>query len=231
MTAVETAPSTATTTASEPPPTWTPTTVLRKAGGVGLVLFPIGMVAGGLTSPPQDSDSTADYVRSLAADPAQTALSAGLFHYGWVAASVGFVATMLLVRGRRGRIATTVGALLGAFGAVQMSGLLLLDHYEGAMGRIVGTDAAVKVTDDVWSGGWTSFWLQSPNIALAVGIVTWVVGLARAGRLPWWSLATPLFFAAPFFLPGALGFIGTIGVLPFVLIALALLRRDEPAAG
>ena len=79
-------------------PTTAPAFV-RIAAGLALVAFPLLFTAGIATSPPQASDSTADYVASLGADPALTALSAGLLHYSWVAFALGVLATIGLSAG------------------------------------------------------------------------------------------------------------------------------------
>ena len=125
----------------------------RPARSAGSLLLPIAggaLIAGSLlyaaglaTSPPQDSMATADYIDSLARDEGQTALSALLLHYGNIALGLAWLAAPALVRGRRGRIGTVVGALMAALGLVTVAGNVLFDFWTGAIGRELDAGTAL----------------------------------------------------------------------------------------
>src|SRR3712207_1553685 len=98
-----------------------------------------------LTSPSAKDDTAAGYIESLAADSTMTALSAGLFHYAWIAIAFGALAAATLVPARRGLALTTIGAVASAFGAMQFSGLLFSDWFLDAAGSPVSITDAVAI--------------------------------------------------------------------------------------
>jgi hypothetical protein len=179
---------------------------LQALGGVALVAAPLLITAGAATSPPQKSDADADYIASLAADPVLTSVSATFFHYGWVLFAFGALAALGLVRGRRGRGLTTVGALLGAFGSVQLSGLLLSDWFLGSLGNTVSMDDAVAVFTGVQDPAF-SVWMLSAKVGAVLFLPVMFMGLARAGVLSWWIAPLPLFSMVAF---GVVG--GPVGI-------------------
>ena len=119
---------------------------LSLVGGAAMLVAPLLLVGGMLTSPPQASRATSDYIESLARDPFLTSLSANLFHYGWVAMALGLVVAMTLVRGRRGRVLTLLGGVLGGFTVVQMSALLYNDWVLSALGRTLDLPTATRAS-------------------------------------------------------------------------------------
>ena len=93
-----------------------PSRVPTILGGLSMAFAPLLFLGGAATSPPQENGSPAAYIDSLGNDPFLTAVSANLFHYSWVLFAFGALACLGLVRGRRGRTLTMVGALAAAFG-------------------------------------------------------------------------------------------------------------------
>ena len=176
-------------------------------GGLAMLAAPLLVVAGVLTSPPQATRSQADYVESLARDPFQSALSASLLHYGWVAMALGLVVAMSLVRGRRGRVLTLLGGLGGGFTVVQMSGMLLNDWFLIALGTRLPMPQAVTVADAMMVDGdvFSRVWMQSAQLAIALPVLLYA-GLARAGVISWWLVplaALPM--VAPYVVMGLVG--------------------------
>lgn len=179
---------------------------LGALGGAALVLAPLLVTAGAATSPPQESDRPADYIASLAADPALTSLSATLFHYGWVLFAFGAIAAISLVRGRRGRGLTTFGAITGAFGAIQLSGLLLSDWFLASLGNTVSADDAVAVFTGLGDASFTA-WMMTAKVGAILLLPVMFMGLARAGVLSWWIAPLPLLSMVAF---GVVG--GPVGI-------------------
>ncbi|RZT83490.1 hypothetical protein EV383_0295 [Pseudonocardia sediminis] len=206
-----------------------------RAGGVALGLAPLLLAGGFATSPPQDDPGSAAYVASLAADPVVSGISAAFLHYYWVALLFGALAAMGLVRGRRGRGLTTVAGVATVFGSVQISGLLLGDHYLAAMGNRIPVDAAAGVLENLDAGiPWVSIWLATGQVLGLLGPVLLLAGLARAGVVGWWTV--PVFALIWVLPPMAAGVVGGAGVTaltvllgaPLYLLALRLVRRGSP---
>lgn len=200
---------------------------LAPLGGVALLVAPALMLGATATSPPQDDRSPEAYIASLAADPALTALSAGLFHYGWLCVAFGALAALTLVRGRRGRATSTVGALMAAVGSFQIGGLLLADWYIAALGSELAAADATRVFEAVGSDLWMLTWLQSGRLLPLLGLPVLFAGLARAGVLPWWLVPGSLgAMIVPFVVPGPLGLVlGAVCWAPMLLTGYRLVRR------
>jgi hypothetical protein len=201
--------------------------MLPIAGGAliaGTLLYSAGLA----TSPPQDSMAAADYIASLARDEGRTALSALLLHYGNLAMGLAWLAAPALVRGRRGRVPTVVGALMAALGLVTVAGNVLFDFWTGSVGRLLAPGTAESVFTDVQG---------SPAVAV-IGTVTLVglvgplvayAGLARAGVTGWWLLAPAvaalgLSMALPFS-PVPFAVVSLLGAVPAVVLGVLLVRR------
>lgn len=180
---------------------------LQRLGGAGLIAAPLLFTGGMLTSPQQTSPGTAGYIESLAADPALSLWSANLLHYGWVALAFGAIVSLGLLRGRRGRIFLPIAAVLVAFGAIQMSGLLLSDWFLISAGNTLAIEDAVLM--DSTAKEWTSaIWQYSAMGSALLGMGLLSLALARAKAVSWWI--APLGFL-PWIVP-AFG-LGPVGVL------------------
>ncbi|MGY1727189.1 hypothetical protein ACI79J_09470 [Geodermatophilus sp. SYSU D01062] len=207
--------------------------MLPIAGGA-LVVGSLLYVAGLATSPPQASPADADYIASLAADEGRTALSALLLHYGNMALALAWLAAPALVRGRRGRIPTIVGALLSAIGLVTVTGMVLYDFWTGGIGQQLPADTALALFESVQGqaavgvvGTVTLFGLLGPLVGYA--------GLARAGVISWWLLvpavACLVASAALTFTPLLYAGFALVGAVPaFVVGARMVQRRRAEAA-
>lgn len=176
-------------------------------GGAAMLVSPLLMVGGILTSPPQTSRAMDDYIESLARDPFLSSVSATLLHYGWVAMALGLLVAMTLVRGRRGRILALVGGLAGGFTTVQMSALMLNDYFLSALGNTLVIGDAVKVADAMMVDGdlASQLWWQSGKLAILLPVLLYA-GLARAGVISWWLAPLSLFpMVAPYVVMGLVG--------------------------
>jgi hypothetical protein len=207
--------------------------LLMPIAGGALIVGSLLYAAGLATSPPQDSLSDADYIASLARDPGLTSLSALLLHYGNIAMGLAWLAAPALVRGRRGRIPTVVGALMSALGLVTVAGFVLYDFWTGGIGRELDAGTALSLYETVSA---------DPGLAV-VGIVTLLglvgplvifAGLARAGVTGWWLLvpavaglaASALLTFSP--LPYA-GF-ALVTAVPVVVVGLRMIARNRAEA-
>ncbi len=209
--------------------------LLPIAGGAliaGTLLYAAGLA----TSPPAASMAPADYIESLARDEGRTALSALLLHYGNIAMGLAWLAAPALVRGRRGRVGTVVGALMATLGLVSVAGNVLFDFWTGAIGRELEAGTALALFENVAAspgvavvGTVTLFGLLGPLVVLG--------GLARAGVTSWWLLAPAV---AAFAVSMALTFepllyagFALVGAVPLVLVGLRMIQRNraEAAAG
>ncbi|MGY1694796.1 MULTISPECIES: hypothetical protein [unclassified Geodermatophilus] len=207
-------------------------TMLTLAGGA-LVAGSLLYVAGLATSPPADSMADADYIASLARDEGQTALSALLLHYGNMALGLAWLAAPALVRGRRGRVPTIVGALMSAIGLVTVTGLVLYDFWTGGIGRELPADTALALFSSVQGqaavgvvGTVTLFGLLGPLVGYA--------GLARAGVIGWWVLlpavAALVASAVLTFTPLLYAGFALVGAVPAVVVGLRMLQRRRAEA-
>ena len=223
-----------------PSPSISPARPARSAGSLLLPLAGGALIAGSLlyaaglaTSPPQASMAPADYVESLARDEGRTALSALLLHYGNIAMGLAWLAAPALVRGRRGRIGTIIGALMAALGLVTVAGNVLFDFWTGAIGRELDAGTALGLFETVSAspgvaivGTVTLFGLLGPLVALG--------GLARAGVTSWWLLAPSVAALAASmaltFEPLLYAGISLVGAVPLVLVGLRMVQRNRAEA-
>ncbi|MET9063564.1 hypothetical protein [Streptosporangium sandarakinum] len=201
---------------------------LRRLAGVALVLAPVLMFGGMLTSPPQADDSSAGYLASLAADHGLSLLSANLLHYAWVLIALGVPATLTLLRGRRGRNLTATGVALSVFGAIQMSGMLLSDWFTTVMPNAVPLADAVKVFDTVTADPTLAVWRLTGILCGVAMLPLLLAGLARAGVVGWWTVPVILLpFVAAAMLPAVVGAVVALACYaPLVLVGVRLLRRS-----
>ncbi|TFV73449.1 hypothetical protein E4P39_15215 [Blastococcus sp. CT_GayMR19] len=217
--------------------------VERPARSAGSLLLPIAggaLVAGSLlyaaglaTSPPQASMAPADYIESLARDEGQTALSALLLHYGNLALGLGWLAAPALVRGRRGRIGTVVGALMAALGLVTVAGNVLFDFWTGAIGRELDAATALSLFESV-SGSAGVAVVGTVTLLGLLGPLVALVGLARAGVTGWWLLAPAVaalaLSMALTFSPLLYAGFALIGAVPAAVVGLRLIQRNHAEA-
>ncbi|MGW5666524.1 hypothetical protein [Micromonospora sp. NPDC003776] len=205
--------------------------VLRRLGAGALVGGPALFLAGMLTCPPQASESTADYVTSLARDSGQTQLSAILLHYGTLVSALGLLAVPALVRGARGRVLTLVGALLAAISLLNISGAVKDDWWRMEIGQRLPLEAAVRISDAVDGASLLPLW-RGTSMFAQVGLLLICVGLARAGVVGWWmTFAFVGTFAAVMFIPVHLtlvmGAVFSLLLLPLVVAGVRIAARER----
>jgi hypothetical protein len=202
---------------------------MRLAAGVALIAGPVCFAAGMFTSPPQDSMADADYIASLSRDVTMTQVSALFLHYANVLMGLGILAAPSLVRGVRGLKLVVVGSLATALGLVNVSGMILSDWWNAAIGTLLPSDQAAEVFGYVKSESLWGLW-NGTEILSTLGIVLVLAGLARAGVLGWWTIALMVGGVAGLIVLGtgqpilaALAIL--VGFSPFALIGVRLVQR------
>ncbi|WP_433086865.1 hypothetical protein ACQP1P_14335 [Dactylosporangium sp. CA-052675] len=190
--------------------------VMLIAAGAALLAGAACFFAGLATSPPEVDETKASYLRSLAADPFTTQLSALLLHYGNLLMGAGLFAVPLLVRGRRGAVLTVVGALAGALGLLQMSGALLSDWFHMEIGRNLPIEQAVLVSDKVLAHPAEQL-AFNPGPLVSLALLVTFIGLARAGVVGWWAVpAVVVGYAGMLFMPYDTPILPAVGTLPML---------------
>ncbi|MEU5722650.1 hypothetical protein [Micromonospora sp. NPDC047738] len=206
-------------------------TTLRRLGAGALIGGPVLFLAGMLTCPPQASESTADYVTSLARDSGQTQLSAILLHYGTLISALGLLAVPGLVRGARGRAITLVGTLLAAVSLLNISGAVKDDWWRMEIGQRLPLEVAVRISDAVDGASLMPLW-RGTSMFAQLGLLLICVGLARAGVVGWWlTFAFVGTFAAVMFIPVhltlVLGAVFSLLLLPLVVAGVRIAGRER----
>jgi hypothetical protein len=204
---------------------------LGVLAGLSSIAAPLLFLAGAATSPPQANGTPAAYIASLAEDPFLSGLSANLFHYSWVLFAFAALASIGLVRGRRGRALTTIGGLAGAFGAIQFTGLLYSDWVLATTGNVLTMEQAVEVFEGTNGAPSMVIWLLSAKVFGLLGFPVMYAGLARAGVLSWWLVPLSLLPMIAFGLVG--GVVGmalaAVCYTPSYVVGLRLVQRARLA--
>lgn len=202
---------------------------MRWAAASALMAAPLLWAAGMLTSPEQDSMADADYISSLARDITQSEVSALFLHYGNLFIGLGILAAPTLVRGSRGALLTVVGSLLAALGFTNVSGMILSDWWNIAIGTLLPIDQAAEVFAMFKSSDLLWVWNGTEMLSL-VGPLLLLAGLARAGVLGWYTLAllvggvAALIVISPV-MPQLTALAVLLGFSPFALVGIRLVQR------
>jgi hypothetical protein len=206
-----------------------PSRPMRWAAAGALITGPFLWAAGMLTSPEQESMADADYIGSLARDITQSEISALFLHYGNLLLGLGILAAPMLVRGRRGGRLVVVGSLLAALGFTNVSGMILSDWWNIAIGTLLPIEQAAEVFAMVKGSDLLWIWNGTELLSL-LGPVLVLVGLARAGVLGWYTLAlmvagvgSVVFIASS--LPQLVALAVLVGFSPFALIGVRIVQR------
>lgn len=202
---------------------------LRIAAGLALAAGPVLWAAGMATSPSAASTADIDYVTSLGRDGTMTQVSALFLHYGNLLIGLGVLASVSLLRGRRGARLTAVGAVLTSLGFTSVAGMLLSDWWNLAVVETVGAQTGAEIFGAFKSTSLLFLWNGMESFGL-LGAVALIVGLARAGVLSWWNLGV---FAAgfvammtiPWDMPALAGGAILVAFSPFAVIGVRLLQR------
>jgi hypothetical protein len=220
---------------TSPDVTAEPAPLLRRLAAAAFFTTPLLMFGGMVTSPPQDGDSEAAYLASLARDWDLSILSANLLRYYWVLLALAVPAVLTLLRGNRGRTLTSIGVVATTLGAIQMSGVLFADWFNAAMPGIIGLDQSVVIFQRVQSDLSMSVWLQSGIVLGVLMPAVLLAGLARNGVEGWWTapLAVMPMILGPIVggVAGAVvgSVVGALCCTPFVLVGLRLWQRATPS--
>jgi hypothetical protein len=202
---------------------------MRLAAGVALIAGPVFFSAGMFTSPPQDSMADVDYIASLSRDVTMTQVSALFLHYANLFMGLGILAAPTLVRGIRGLKLVVLGSLATALGMVNVSGMILSDWWNAAIGTLLPPEKAAEIFSYVKHESLWGLW-NGTEIFSTVGTIVVLAGLARAGVLGWWTLALMAGGIAGLIILGTgLPILAALAILvgfsPFALIGIRLVQR------
>ena len=208
--------------------------ILRRAGGGALVASPLLILGGMMTCPPQASNSTADYITSLARDSFLTELSAMLLHYGLIVGALGAFAVPGLIRGRKGQLITVFGAFATALGLLNVSGAVRDDWWRMTIGQQFPIDVAVRISDTVDGSAFMPLWSGTELFAF-LGLLALSAGLARGGVVGWWL--PPVYLGAfvgmtviPVHLTYVVGGAFTLLFLPLAVAGVRVFQRERLTA-
>lgn len=216
-------------TTADAPARWSG--AMRLAGGVALIAGPLLWSAGMFTSPPQETMSDADYIASLSRDLTMTQISALFLHYANVLIGLGILAAPSLVRGTRGLKLVVIGSLATALSFVNVSGMILSDWWNAAVGTLLEPEQAEAVFAHVKGASMLGLW-SGTEILMIVGTVMVLAGLARAGVLGWWTIGLLVGGVAALIALGGLmpilaAFAVLVGFGPYALIGMRLVQRHR----
>jgi hypothetical protein len=111
-----------------------------------------------------------------------------------------------------------------------MAGTVFIDWAGSAAGRVVGVDTAVRIDEALPLPGLIAGWLIPQTVFTLLGPLLLLVGVTRAGLLPWW-LAVLLPVAAIALTIGISGPVGTaliFGVMLILGVTLAVATTRRP---
>lgn len=133
------------------------------------------------------------------------------------------------VRGRGAWLAN-VTAFVGFAGMTTLPGLLFIDWYDSAIGKVYGVDAVVAVNDKIGEVMWGVPWFTTPGIAgLMLALPLTAITLWRARLATWWALAAVVAGFLAFMLSNVMWWGAAITTLCFTVFAVALHRATDPA--
>lgn len=161
----------------------------RTLAAAGLVLGAIAWAASGAVSPAWADDSAA-YLGEVATSPDRHIASGLLFLLGSLLMFPGLMATVRLLRGRRGIVGQT-GAYLLAAGALVGGGLFVaVNTFEAALAEGANRAEMVAVSErsEESTGAMIGFFTVFVG-GFVVGLVLLGVGLALRRALPLWVAA------------------------------------------
>jgi hypothetical protein len=193
----------------------------RILTGTALIAGVVIEIAGWATVPPQDNLESATYLAALGGSPGRAQLSAILLSLGWAVLALGLVGALSLLRGTRGAILTTTGAVIAALGMISVSGQVYSDFYKIALHQGLPVADAVRVYESAEGLGGTSAWVVT-GFLLFPALLLMLAGFARAGTLGWWAPALYGAATVGFFLTPPVGWIPT-AVLAVMFVPLIVL--------
>ena len=133
------------------------------------------------------------------------------------------------VRGRGAWLAN-VTAFVGFAGMTTLPGLLFIDWYDSAIGKVYGVDGIVAVNDKMREVMWGIPWFTTPGIAgLMLALPLTAITLWRARLATWWALAAVVAGFLAFMLSNVMWWGSAITTVCFAVFAVALHRATDPA--
>jgi hypothetical protein len=133
------------------------------------------------------------------------------------------------VRGKGAWLAN-VTAFVGFAGMTTLPGLLFIDWYDSAIGKVYGVDAVVAVNDKMGEVMWGIPWFTAPGIAgLMLALPLTAITLWRAGLATWWALGAVVAGFLAFTMSNVMWWGCVVTTLCFAVFALALHRATDPA--
>ena len=132
------------------------------------------------------------------------------------------------VRGRGAWLAN-ITAFVGFAGMTTLPGLLFIDWYDSAIGKVYGVDAVVAVNDKMGEVMWGIPWFTTPGIAgLMLALPLTAITLWRAGLARWWALAAVVAGFLTFMLSNVMWWGCLLTTACFAVFAVALHRATAP---
>ena len=133
------------------------------------------------------------------------------------------------VRGRGAWLAN-VTAFVGFVGMTTLPGLLFVDWYDSAIGKVYGPEGAIAVNDKMGEVMWGIPWFTTPGVVgLMLALPLTAITLWRARLATWWALAAVVAGFLAFMLSNIMWWGAVITTLCFAVFAVALHRATDPA--
>ena len=133
------------------------------------------------------------------------------------------------VRGRGAWLAN-ITAFVGFAGMTTLPGLLFIDWYDSAIGKVYGVDGVVAVNDKLGEVMWGVPWFTTPGIAgLMLALPLTAITLWRARLATWWALAAAVAGFLAFMLSNVMWWGAALTTVFFAVFAVALHRATDPA--
>lgn len=133
------------------------------------------------------------------------------------------------VRGRGAWLAN-VTAFVGFAGMTTLPGLLFIDWYDSAIGKVYGVDAVVAVNDKMSEVMWGIPWFTTPGlVGFMLALPLTAITLWRARLATWWALVAAVAGFLAFMLSNVMWWGAAITTLCFAVFAVALHRATDPA--
>lgn len=130
----------------------------------------------------------------------------------------------------RGAWLANVTAFVGFAGMTTLPGLLFVDWYDSAIGKVYGADAVVAVNDTMMEEMWGVPWFTTPGIVgLLLALPLTAITLWRAGLATWWALVAAVGGLAAFVLSNVMWWGCVVTTACFAVLAVALYRATDPA--
>lgn len=162
----------------------------RRAGTAAALLLAGLLFVTGMAATPWEPQPTSDsFIETITARSTQGQIAALLLHYSSVALAAGVLGLLAALR-RRGAILGHLAAVLAFVGAVNLSGMLLVDWFAIGLGRSgIPTEQAANIYDTSITPMAGVGWAGVGFAGLALGLPAFLLALWRTGFMPWWPAA------------------------------------------